>query len=143
MKIEIEKLKEIAKKYEMFLYEERARITLLARSNIFDSTVWSCILDGKGHLNSICYFEKLNSTFVELRNKENYLCKGVEKYYFTSKLEVSDFEIIELKSNIIDEDSLCTYLQDVKDSIKKAEYFLKKETIEIKKKLIENDFERN
>ena len=72
MIIEIKKLKEIAQEYGMFLYEEEKRITLLVRSNIFDSTIWNYVLDGKGHLNSICYFSKnsFECTFVELGSKE-------------------------------------------------------------------------
>lgn len=144
MIIEIKKLKEIAQKYGMFLYEEPTRITLLVRSNIFDSTIWNYVLDGKGHLNSLCYFKKksLECTFVELKSKETYLIRDEyeKRFYFSSTKELEkDFEIV-LKTNITNVKSLCTYLQEVKDSIKKAEYYLKKEEIKEKKKLIENDF---
>lgn len=143
MIIEIKKLKEIAQKYGMFLYEEPTRITLLVRSNIFDSTIWNYVLDGKGHLNSLCYFKKsLECTFVELKSKETYLIRAEDekRFYFSSTKEFGkDFEIV-LKTNITNVKSLCTYLQEVKDSIKKAVYYLKKEEIKEKKKLIENDF---
>lgn len=144
MVIEIEKLKEIAQNYGMFLYEEPTRITLLVRSNIFDSTIWNYVLDGKGHLNSICYFTKKTSEcfFVELKGKETYLVRDEDedRVYFSGTRNLnSEFEI-SLKTNITNVKSLCTYLQEVKDSIKKAEYFFKKEEIKKKKKLIENDF---